>query len=248
VTRLLVVLLLVSVMPGVLAGQERARLTGRVTDTTEAPVVGVAVTVNGTELRAVTGDSGTFELREVPAGRIVLQLNRLGFSELLVPLELQPGESRNVELVLDATPLELPRVEVQRQASKYRRRVTGIIGRFEAGQGVFVTRSEIDRRKPMFPSDLFKAREWIRVLPGPAGTGRIQLIQKGFLNIPYENCTITYYVDGYLMPIQHMPRGLDAWSPDEIEIIEIYRWPSETPPEFMTNESQCGVIAIWTRR
>jgi hypothetical protein len=38
---------------------------------------------------------------------------------------------------------------------------------------------------------------------------------------------------------------LDRIKPSDIEMMEIFRGPSELPPEF--NDGNCGAIAIWTR-
>jgi hypothetical protein len=40
----------------------------------------------------------------------------------------------------------------------------------------------------------------------------------------------------------------DLATPTILEGIEIYRGASTIPPEFISPESRCGVIALWTRR
>jgi outer membrane receptor for ferrienterochelin and colicin len=36
--------------------------------------------------------------------------------------------------------------------------------------------------------------------------------------------------------------------PDQVEAIEVFRGPSEIPAQYNDNNSQCGVILIWTRK
>jgi hypothetical protein len=40
----------------------------------------------------------------------------------------------------------------------------------------------------------------------------------------------------------------DLVSPLDVEAVEVFRGLSSVPPEFLTPEARCGVIAIWTRR
>ncbi|MFC1791532.1 hypothetical protein ACFL0I_03600 [Gemmatimonadota bacterium] len=36
--------------------------------------------------------------------------------------------------------------------------------------------------------------------------------------------------------------------PSDIQAIEIYHGPADTPGQYLDSRSQCGVILIWTRR
>ena len=38
-----------------------------------------------------------------------------------------------------------------------------------------------------------------------------------------------------------------AIAPDQIQAIEFYAGPAETPSEYQTLNSDCGVLVIWTR-
>jgi hypothetical protein len=40
----------------------------------------------------------------------------------------------------------------------------------------------------------------------------------------------------------------DLASPSGLEGMEVYRGLATVPPEFLTPEARCGVIALWTRR
>ena len=37
-------------------------------------------------------------------------------------------------------------------------------------------------------------------------------------------------------------------NPEQVEAIEVFRGPSEIPVEYNDNNSQCGVILVWTRK
>jgi hypothetical protein len=42
--------------------------------------------------------------------------------------------------------------------------------------------------------------------------------------------------------------NLNSINPAQIEAIEFYASPAETPLKYSVMESQCGVLVIWTRR
>ena len=42
--------------------------------------------------------------------------------------------------------------------------------------------------------------------------------------------------------------NLNSINPAQIEAIEFYSSPAQTPLKYSTTESQCGVLVIWTRR
>jgi hypothetical protein len=50
-------------------------------------------------------------------------------------------------------------------------------------------------------------------------------------------------VDG--IPIQG--GSAEEFFPDNVEAIELYSSPANTPPQFVTRSMTCGTIVIWTR-
>ena len=85
------------------AGQRR--VSGRVTDQVNGqPLPGASIQVQGTQLGATAGDSGTFTL-QVPDGPVTLVVRRIGYQrdEIVLP----PGEARlDVSLRRDILQLE----------------------------------------------------------------------------------------------------------------------------------------------
>jgi len=66
-------------------GQEPTRITGRVTDQDNKPIVSAQVVVTGTSIGAATNDSGQFAIR-LPSGARTLTVRRIGFVATTVPL------------------------------------------------------------------------------------------------------------------------------------------------------------------
>ena len=67
--------------PAVAFGQGAGIVRGRITDAaTDAPLVGVAVRVDGTAIGALTGADGSYTITGAPAGSRVLTTRRLGYA------------------------------------------------------------------------------------------------------------------------------------------------------------------------
>jgi hypothetical protein len=102
--------------------------------------------------------------------------------------------------------------------------------------GQFITREDIDRRRPFKVTDLLTTVPGIRLVPGLFGDDVLTS----------EGCRPGIYLDGVRFPL--VGEKLDnIVSPQEIEAIEVYPHVADVPPEFMSPGQQCGAIAIWTR-
>lgn len=82
-----------------LAAQGTGVVFGRVTDSTGTLVEAALVSVAGTALRAVTA-AGRYRLTRVPAGRVVVRVQRLGYSPAVDTVELTAGDSARADVML----------------------------------------------------------------------------------------------------------------------------------------------------
>jgi hypothetical protein len=60
-------------------------------------------------------------------------------------------------------------------------------------------------------------------------------------------CAVQFYLDGVYTPTED-GRISDRVRLEDVEAVEVYRGPSELPPEFRRPGADCGVIVVWTRR
>lgn len=232
-------------------GQE-VRIEGRVVaEDTELPVGHARVTVVRPDfrfIRQVEADStGRFEVTFKGHEAVRLRAERLGYATATTPVLNFDGRNYfQVELRLDTdavllAPLEVvvwSEVDPSPLLDNFRRRL-------DTGQGIYITRAQIDARRPMFMSDM------LRVVPGltleGAGSGsrpRIVLSRGNALG-----CSTQIFVDGMLMSRPGADVRLDDLvTPMSVEGIEIYRGLSTVPAEFLNPEAKCGVVAVWTRR
>lgn len=101
-------------LPPAATAQNLGAVTGSVVDAADrAPLVGATVTLEKLdappEVRVdATGADGTFQFERVRPGRYVLEVSHLGYQERQVPMSVEIGESRALDLLLrrDAFSLE----------------------------------------------------------------------------------------------------------------------------------------------
>jgi len=73
--------------------------------------------------------------------------------------------------------------------------------------------------------------------------------EKG-IGVPPAACYAHIYIDGQLMNGTREPAepfDVNYLTPDQIEGIEWYAGPGETPLEYSKLGSKCGVLVIWTK-
>ncbi|MGH7446416.1 MAG: TonB-dependent receptor, partial [Longimicrobiales bacterium] len=190
-----------------------------------------------------------FSVRPVPAMRLHVQ--RQGYKTTTTPLLLLDHRTYfQVEVTLDTEAVLLAPLEVLAWSEvstspfldNFRRRVGN-------GMGIYITRADIEERRPVLVSDL------LRTVPGvsveSAGSGTRPVVTFGRARA--RDCVTQIFVDGFLAN-RRVPGGSDdvrlddMVSPGSVEGIEIYRGRSTIPPEFLNADASCGVIAVWTRR
>jgi len=232
------------------------RIEGRViAEDTELPLGYAEVTLRRPDgrflSRVETDTTGTFAFVVARESAIRLSAKRLGYRAATTPVLHFDGRTYfRVEVRLDTDALLLAPLEVvvwsevdpSPMLDAFRRRRA-------SGLGNFISRAEIERRNPAHTSDL------LRTLPGVhlsgSGRGSRPVIDLG--RGAGRDCVTQIFLDGMLMNRRiggTVPdvRLDDLVSPASIEGIEVYNGLSTIPPEFLTDDAPCGVVAVWTRR
>jgi hypothetical protein len=239
--------------------EAQVRIAGRViADDTDAPLPNVVVTARSTTgrfLRQVETDAeGRFAFIVQRVGAVVLRANHEGYQASTAPvLEFEGHTSFDVEMRLNPRIVLLAPLEVVGRSVDASPFLDNFRERVRQGRGVFITRAEIERRGPMYVTDL------LRDVPGvhlaSAGSGNRPVVQMA--RAAGQACPTRIFIDGLLLNPTMMTSGGprsdvfridDIVAPGSVEGIEVYRGSSTVPPEFLTSDVQCGVIAIWTRR
>ena len=131
---------------------------------------------------------------------------------------------------------------------------SGFLDRRSQGFGRFVTRDEFETWRPTQTTDVIRRTGGIRVTPNPAygfnGDTRKYVIGSGrAARLGASECPALYFVDGVYFGNSGDPSAyIDTMlAIGNIEAIEIYNGPSQTPARFNRPGADCGVIVFWTR-
>ena len=92
-----------------MSAEGQGRITGQVFDKeTGAPVRGVAVAVNGTEIGTITDEEGNFQLKEVPEGTYTLEYFKTGYlAANITDVVVVSGEIKTLDFALPPRPAEM---------------------------------------------------------------------------------------------------------------------------------------------
>lgn len=117
------------------------------------------------------------------------------------------------------------------------------------GFGVHITRSEIVERQPVNVSDVLLEVPGIyadRI--GTGASGRQLYMARALPATGGGACPMQVFLDGRRATRDREILIDDLVNPRDVEAIEIFRGLATIPPEFLTPDARCGVVAIWTRR
>ncbi len=242
-----------------------ASLSGVVlADSTHAPIMGAEVLLPDVGRGAVTDAAGRFRIAEFPPGKQHIVVRRLGFAPLDTTLAF--GANVHAERSIYLSRVVLLDSMVTKAGAIV---LPGFDDHRKVGLGQFMTRAKLDSVEGVRLSTLLENLRGVRIVPGRGniswlttshGPTSIVDTMSGTIHVPdasdraegaKPDCYAQVYVDGHLM------FGRSRWDPlfdinsllpSQIEAIEYYTGPAETPSEYMTRNSQCGVLVIWTRR
>ena len=237
----------------------QAVLVGRVvSEPGDRPVADAEIAVPAVNRRTRSDSAGDFELRDIPAGRYEVVVRAPGFRPLRVPGQFAPGQRIEADLVLERAPQALPEVTVTRPAAAaVMPRLAGFERRRADGEGVFITRAQLERREHSKLSDVLRSASGVRFIY--RDRGGIALANNRYAGtLPGQKappqCYLQIFLDGVRVfePSQLGSPGMDPPDVNQytiagIEGIEVYRGPAETPPEFGGTNAMCGTLVIWTR-
>ena len=213
-------------------------LTGIVTDSDGVAIPSAEVFVVAFGVVVYTDEKGAFRLPALPPGDHALRVRRIGFHPRTRTLSVQQGESWQLLVSLDPAPVTLTPVGVTAPAP------TGKMAAFERRRrgnvGVFITRDQISARRAMHLSDIMRTMPGVTMAHGRT-QDRVQM-RPAPLGGRFD-CSPDFYVDGLYVP----GLDIDAIPPADVQGIELYRGPSDTPVDFRSMNAPCGVVAIWTR-
>lgn len=231
-----------------------------VDDSTRRPIANAEVALPGLSRSGVTNDQGGFRIVDIPAGTHRVVVRRVGYGPLDTPVDFPPDATVERRIVLTAL-ATLETVTVTGEAPE--------LPEFEAnrrlGLGHFLTRADLERQKGRRLSDVIAQAPGVRIVPGQGNRTWLTTSrgQRSLGNAPVVDpadvaigarpglCYAQVYLDRTLVYAAKDGEplfDLNTIAPDQIEAIEYYAGPSQTPLKYGGLNSTCGVLVIHTRR
>lgn len=234
-------LILLVLTPGIAHGQVVRGVVHA--DSTSTPVATATVALldrNGVVRdSAVTDGAGRFVVAAQRPGAYTLRAAHIGYATVARPIELSRGFEVRVELRMapDAIALE-PLVITSTRAIPLE--LVGFMRRSRLGMGRFITRQEIERRRPVNMTDLFQTMPRISFRSGIRNMGPPAIVMSA---AGAGTCEPTIFING--SPGMGA-RDLNTILPSEIEGIEVYTSAALTPIEYQRHTG-CGAILLWLK-
>ena len=221
-------------------GVGKGSIRGTVHDSVGGVIAGATIVVVGSTVSARSAENGSFRLDSIPAGRVRLQVHRLGFSPRTLETDVAAALESRVEISLSPVPQRLGPVQVSERRTSSDERLAGYNARRERKVGYFVTRERIEAASSRRLTDLLSEIPGVRFFSERGGPARA-------LRLRGAKCPPLVFLDG--SPATAGEFDLDIIDPSTVEGIEIYPDMMSVPPELLgpRDLDQCGVIAIWSR-
>jgi hypothetical protein len=264
--RLLLTLTLIPVLP--LHSQvdsARGLVEGRVVDPGGAPIAGAEIVWQGDRRSVRAREDGSFSLVVPTRAEVVVLVRRPGYSAQVLRVDLSKGLWRGT-IVLTPGAQRLPDIEAAARYAKPARyaattKYDDFFRRQKLGLGTFISREQIEKMNAFHTLEILRGIPGIHVnvgIPGDPATADIRIPRCE--SDDHRLGKVTVWIDGQMLVEPLHPAGekgpfgvgslnlaelLSRIGPEGIEMVEVYRGPSQIPGEF--HWDGCAAIVIWTR-
>ena len=208
----------------------------------DKPLIGARVEAPVTGVFNLSKADGTFAIDSVPTGTQLIYVRQLGFEPVSVQVNVSSRFPAELRVTLGPITNILDPVLVTARRD-YRLDTHGFFKRQRSGWGTFITRDEIERRRPQFITDLLTNIPGLYVVRTSSGT-MLQSDRVRHVGGAGGDCA-RLWVDGTEWRTV-MPGDLDAFvSARDVAGIEVYR-PGTTPAQF-AGIDDCVTLVVWTQ-
>lgn len=217
-------------------------LRGTVRRSNGSPLEGARLLVWGTGIEVVSGAGGQFSMPDLPTGTHTLEVRALGFLPVRRPVDILADTPGSTEVTMESLAAVLDTIKVTaRQRIWLSPQMAEFEARKRSGFGHFLDPEAIEKRDPIFVSDLFRMTPGLVVTPGQAFGSRVLMRGTGFARY----CAPAVFLDG--MKVWSEGDLDQLVSANDVRAVEVYTRASNVPPQFNTMDG-CGSIVIWTGR
>ncbi len=216
---------------------------GEVVDNAGAPIDNVAIEFPQLGLRAATDGRGRYVIPLVTEGRQLVTVRRLGYTPHDTTLVVTAGIMHDLRHVLErVTTL----AEVNTTASRAWAREFDEHRRIGLGQ--FLTRDELAKRESQRLGDIMSMMRGAKLMRSGQTASYLATSRPRSMR---GECFAHVWLDG--MPMYLGRPGEPLYNINEllvmqIEAIEYYEGPAETPAKYNNLNANCGVLVVHTKR
>ena len=217
-------------------------ISGVVRNNEGEPLAGAQLMVWGNGSTTTTRDDGRFSISGLPAGTQTVEARYVGYAPKRVTVDLASGRTVSTTITMTERANVLDEVTVYGAERQVANDLAGFNQRRKLGFGRFITRADIEKKRPLRFTDLLRATPGLRIV---ATGGMDYAIVASHGGMSGGACQPLVFINGTLLANTD---GIDMMvEPQEIAAVEIYNGVGETPPQFRGGmKGECGSIAIWT--
>ena len=218
----------------------------------------------------VDDNDGNYKFSSLVPGLYELSVRRIGFQPAFTQVRIEDGKDLMLNVRLNAVVQQLDTIHAQAEVmpEQYGRslRMAEFYERRAQGNGHFFTREDIEAAAASSPGDLVQRVNGMKAYTnngrvsvkssGCVGTGILTAASNTGRSIAGGDGSsqsnsidgwgdVALYIDGTQVPVGIRDQEFGALSPVQIEAMEVYRSPTELPPEAVGNA--CAAVYVWTR-
>ncbi|MEP6494406.1 MAG: carboxypeptidase regulatory-like domain-containing protein [bacterium] len=248
-----------------------AAFTGVVlVDSTRQPVIGAEVTLPEVTQSTVTDDKGVFSFSNVAPGTHRVVVRRIGFGALDTPVDFAANQTVHRQIFLSRAVVLDSVVVNAKNADPFMR---DFEENRNIGLGHFLVRAELEKMEGQSVAAVLTMVQGVAMMHGKGSRAAVSanrvrtqcapptdtcLRREAIIYLPPptdpdhfgQACYAQVYLDRILMNpgAPTTPFDLSTVAVSQIEAIEYYASPAQTPLKYSKFGSACGVVVIWTKR
>jgi hypothetical protein len=243
-------------------------LAGFVKDSAGRPIANAQISIETLARVATADDSGHYLLTSLSPGLRLLHVRRVGYTALAKMVKLVEGEDRINDLILDRIAVQLDTVVTKGRLRPQDLDMLVFEEHRKIGLGHFVTRADLEKMRGRPIVEAFyqlpglriitsSSAQWVANGRGPLSSTAncipIEKFEDYVKGRPFPRganclCYPRVYRDHTLISQFDVVPNLNRFTPDGVEAIEVFASPAQTPVEYGTPESPCGVVVFHSRK
>ncbi len=235
-----------------------AALTGRVTSDESIALRGVEITIPELALSTRSDSSGRFRITDIRPGNYEVVARNVGYGIMTAKIEFTPNHDEERRIVLKRLPV-LEEVEIN--STYLDSRLRDFETRRKIGNGRFYTRDDLEKVGGRPLAAVIATVSGVRMAVGAGNSSWIASSRVPSGNKPLDDqdvrhgarklCYAHVYIDGRIVyggGDREPLFNANSLNADDIEVMEYYAGPGQTPAQYSNLGAVCGVLVIWTRR